>query len=189
MRRAVTEAERASRRAQKRALRKTAKWAGKESTRQLARANRIPMRALRKGSGGRAGSAGRMRWTIDDEQANVWIGTRPVKASYLGKLSQNSRSARAGRHTFRGAFIATMPATASGRQHTGIFRRADQTTRRTAGRPRTSPANLPIIEQSVRLDNADQVEADVEGQLPERYRKVLGQEQRFEESKWAQKFG
>ena len=190
MRRAVREAERASERAQKRTMRKTAQWAGRESARGLARSNRIPLRALqRRPWERRAGRAGRMRWTIDDEAANVWIGTLAVKAAYIGKLSQNSRSARAGRHTFPGAFIATMPATASGGQHTGVFRRANETTRWTAGRPHTSSANLPIIEQRVHLEGAQAVEADVGSRLFPRYREILRQETNFENQKWAARFG
>ena len=190
MRRAVQDAQRASERAQKRTIRETTKWAARESTRELARANRIPMRALRRRPWERRqGRAGRMRWTIDDEQANAWIGTLPVKAAYLGRLSQNSRSARAGRHTFPGAFIATMPATRGGNRHTGIFRRANELTRWSEGRPRTSSKNLPIIEQRVALENAAAVEASVGGRLPVRYREILRQETRFENSKWAERYG
>lgn len=190
MRRAVQEAERASERAQKRTIRKTAQWAGRKSARELARANRVPLRAIHRR---RPGKAGRLRWTIRDEGANVWLGTQPVKASYLGTLKQQRNGARAGRHTFPGSFIATMR---SG--HAGIFRRAragevtsNQKSSRgwTKGRPRTSSRNLPIIAQTVPLENADEVRAGVYEGLPARYREFMRQETRFEALKWEGKFG
>lgn len=194
MGRAVRDAERGTHRAQQRALRKTAQWAGRQSARELARANRIPLRVLqRRPWERRTGRAGRMRWTIEDDRANVWLGTLPVRAAYIGTLKQQKRGARAGRHTFRGAFVASMPATRSGNRHRGIFKRAERLSARsrgwTSGRPRSSPRNLPIREQRVHLENAAQVEASVGAQLPARHRELLRQESRFEQHKWARRYG
>lgn len=190
MARAVAAAERGVSKAQKRALRKAAQWTGRQSARQLARAHRVPLRAI---NGRRPGRAGRMRWTIQEEAANVWVGTAPVKASRLGSMRQQKRGARAGQHTFPGGFLATMR---SG--HTGVFRRAapgevtsyqKQSRGWTKGRPRTSPRNLPLIEEAVDLDDADSVRAAIGGQIPARYRELLRQETNFEQLKWERQFG
>lgn len=157
---ALAEGERTGRRAHRRALRDTAKWAGRQAARGLAHANRLPLKALTRG---RMGRRGRIRWDLREGSAGVWVGTAPVAASHLGKLSQSRVGARAGRRSFRGAFLATMP----GGHKTGVFERK-------------GASRLPIREVTVPLEGAEDVAAEVEGRIPDRYDELLRQAWRFE---------
>ncbi len=165
MQRALRLAEQGTERAHGRALRDTARWAGRQSASRLAKANRIPVRALTRG---RLGKRGRVRITKGEEGANVWVGTYPVKASYLGPISQTirTRAIRVGRHSFPGAFVARMP---SG--HVGVFKREGK-------------SRLPIVEQAVELDGARKVKSGVEREIPMRFRELLRQAVRFEQLKY-----
>lgn len=82
----------------------------------------------------------------------VWIGTKPIKSAYLGKLTQDRRGTRAGKHYYPGAFIPNLK---SG--HRGAFKRKDPATRWSKGRSRMVSPNLGIVEQVVKLDKIDRI--------------------------------
>lgn len=150
------------RKAEVRALKKIGQYAGSQVARGIAAAERIPLRTLTRG---RAGKAGRLRVRVPETtaalKAQVWIGTNPVKASYLGKPRQTKAGARAGQHAFPGAFVATMK---SG--HVGIFKRAH--------------GSRKLDEQVIRLQSAQSVVDKVLGPLPERHYALLMQELNYE---------
>ncbi|MFH1493744.1 MAG: phage tail protein [Pseudomonadota bacterium] len=124
-------------RATKRALTLTAKWIDTQGSRAIAKASGVPLKALKRGKG-----VGRVRIKSPSAsalRASVWFGLMPVKAAYVGKLSQLKKGARAGKHVFPGGFVGRMP---SG--HIGIYLRKGK-------------ARLPIVEQSVKLEQAQTI--------------------------------
>lgn len=179
--RALRQARRGPETAKRRALRETAKWAGKQSVAELARRNRLPQKTLTRG---RRGKAGRMRWTITPTDANVWVGTQPIKASYLGNLRQTQQGVSAGRpvRRFPGAFLATLR---SG--HTGVFERAAHATHRRANNV-WGTTQLPIEEQQVELEGAEDAQRHVQQGIPGRFRHELQRALRAERFKYGRKF-
>ncbi|MCP1675448.1 hypothetical protein J2T57_002598 [Natronocella acetinitrilica] len=192
-RQAQRSAERAGREyasAQVRTLRKTTDWARSQIQRGLAREHRIPVKALTRGG---RGNRGRVRTSIrrEDNSAYLWFGVRPVALRYVGKLSQNRVGVKAGRQARRaGAFIATM-----GSGYTSAFSRK-------AGAQPIAPGarkpggginatdqytTLPIAEETVALERADDVGADVQARVPERYRELARQELRFANTRIARR--
>jgi hypothetical protein len=148
--------------AERRAVNKTARWASATAARRIAEANAIPLKAITRG---RIGKRGRVRVRLARRggiSASVWLGTLPVPGAYAGRLTQTRRGARAGRHFFERAFLATMPT-----GHRGVYRRV-------------GPASLPIREQTVKLDLAGRIVAQVERELPARLSSLLRQELHFE---------
>lgn len=109
--------------AERRAFKRTTKWAQTQGLRAMARESNVAQSALKKSL--------RALVFISDGEGRVWFGTDPVKAAYAGRLRQTKKGARAGRHKFPDGFVATMK---SG--HTGIYMRQGK-------------SRLPIIEQSV----------------------------------------
>ena len=130
------------RRAERRALRRTITWVRKQMLREGAQEFRVPQARLKK--------ANRASISTADHGARSWLGIDPIRAGYLGKPRQQKRGARVGKHTFPGAFVASM---ASG--YTGIFTRRDAAASATGvdskGRPRKG--RLPLEEQVVKAEN------------------------------------
>ena len=147
-----------------RAVNKTAKWAAREAARGIAADDRVPLRSLYTASRSRRHRK-RVRFYLADRgsgSAAVWVGYNPIKASYLGALRQQRRGARAGRHFFDRAFVATMR---SG--HRGVFIRS--------GKSRT-----PIEEQYAELASAARNVGVVSRRIPARLADVLEQELNYE---------
>jgi len=98
----------------------------------------------------------------DVVEGGVWIGSNPIQASYLGKLSQGSAgttvSGRSGKHFFEHAFIRSFK---SG--HVGVLKRI--------GRGR-----YPIEPQTVRLAMTDSIISRVANGIPQRLSELLHQE-------------
>ena len=158
----------AAKRAATRAQNKTLRWARAQAASRLAKINNVPSRAIR----------GRVRSFPANPAkpyALLWLGVWPLSPSAGGNMSQTRSGARAGRNVFPGSFVATMPD-----GNTSIFDRARNGQRRTAGRPATSPANLPIVQQSIYLEGQDEVQAQLVDEGADRYRALMIQELNFE---------
>jgi len=140
-----------------RAINKTLTWAVSQGLRAIASANDVPLKALRGRRRGRKRNASRR-----NQVGTAWFGILPVRASDVGTPRQSRLGARAGKHFFSGAFVATMP---SG--HIGIFKRRTQ-------------SRLPIIEQVVRLQSAETAIDGVARQTSTRLETVFAQEFNFE---------
>lgn len=89
---------------------------------------------------------------VNTLSGSVWIGGNAVHAGQLGALKKNRKGVRAGRHFFKGGFVAKMR---SG--HTGGFKREKTATRWTKGRPRTSSPNLGLDPLVVVLKNIEKI--------------------------------
>nr|AOH36875.1 hypothetical protein BGP89_11350 [Luteimonas sp. JM171] len=141
-----------------RAVRRTTQWARTHGSRAIAQAEQIPVGRIRK----------RMRGQVQKQPngslvGKAWFGLKPMPASYAGKPRQLRRGGtRAGKHSWEGGFVATMP-----NGHTGIFERM--------GRSR-----LPIVETMLHLEKAPDALRPVERQIPEQLSKALEQELKYE---------
>jgi hypothetical protein len=132
------------------AIRTTTTWAEKQLDAQMAAETEIPIsvfkrfRVKKKLLGGSAAAAfggGGL-----PEEGRIWSGYRPVKARFVGKMSQDESGATAGAYYFGGAFIARM-----GTGLTAIFKRR--------GKKR-----LPIDEQKVNIPQAEAIAESVADQ-------------------------
>lgn len=162
-------------RASRRAVRKVTRSAGAELARALADEHQLPL-AVFGAAGGRgrrvrlavrAGRHGKLTnvragFNVDDSVGTIWIGRNPVKAAYLGTPRQTPAGARAGKHFFDRAFVATLK---SG--HVGIFKR-------------TGKSRLPIESQTVRLEHSESIIARIASGIPTRLSELLRQELNFE---------
>jgi len=152
-------------RAANRAKNKAAKWAAKQVASGIAADDAVPVRALYKASG-----SGRHKKRVQISFADhgvggyaaVWVGYNPIKAAYLGSLRQQRRGARAGKHFFERAFLATMR---SG--HRGVYLRSGN-------------ARLPIDEQYVPLNSAERNVEAVSRRIPIRLAELFEQELNYE---------
>lgn len=120
--------------AQRSAISTTTTWAGKELRNRMQVKTGIPARVFRQF---------RVKTKRNRETGMVWIGLNRVKASYVGKLSQDTGGAWAGDYYFAGGFIARMK-----NGHAGIFKRKSQ-------------SRLPLAEQTVNLDLGFEVAEEV----------------------------
>jgi len=150
----------ASNRAAYRAINKTLKWVDTRARRALAAEFGLPVSALKK-----ARRLTTIRAIPRRLSGVIWYGVSPIKASYFGKPRQTKKGAKAGKHVFPGAFVATMK---SG--HTGIY-------------TRRGTARLPIDEATVPLNNAQSIVAPIDALIPERLKTVFIQELNYELSK------
>lgn len=152
-------------RASSRSIKKVTGWAGSQVARGIAAEDAVPLRALTSGAG-RTGRMHKRVWVRKPKgngtSGSVWLGHNPVKAAYLGRLSQQKLGAKAGRHFFLGGFIATMR---SG--HRSVFMRDTR-------------ARLPITEETLELESAQRVVDRVSGQVPQRLTTMLRQELNYE---------
>ena len=164
----IAELTPATQRAATRAQNKTLRWARTQAASRLAKLNNVPVKALRART--RSFNA-----RPDRPYALLWTGVFPLLAAKAGRISQTRNGAKAGLHGFPGAFVATMPD-----GNTGIFRRAANAQRRTADRPQTSSANLPIAPQYVPIRGAAEVERALAAEGEQRYHTLLVRELNFE---------
>lgn len=130
--------------AEARALNRAAAHAATRTRRELASLKRLPQKMLKR----RISS---FKATPERLTARVWVGTKRrialsdvpgAQTVIAGKRAGQVRAGRLAVQTFK----ATMPNGKAGR-----FVRVEPGQRRTAGRPLTSPANLPIEEPAIRL--------------------------------------
>lgn len=105
----------------------------------------------------------------------VWIGIKPIAAVYLGKPRQTKTGAKAGRRSYKGAFIAKMP---SG--HVGIFRRVPPSVRWSKRRSRKWSPNLPIEEVREPIKGAVAIVESVRQKISDRIPVLFRQELNFE---------
>lgn len=112
--------------AERRAFKRTSKWAQTQGLRAMSRASGIQQKGLK--SRFRA-----MVYGGTEGQVRIWFGTDDIPAGYVGKPRQQKKGAKVGKHKFPGAFVATMK---SG--HTSIFERQGK-------------SRLPIMEHFVEV--------------------------------------
>ena len=120
--------------AQRSAIGTTTTWAKKELQNRMIGKTGIAAKVFR---------SFRVKSRRNRETGVVWLGIKDVKASYVGKMSQDPAGAFAGQYFFEGGFVAKMR---SG--HTGIFKRSGK-------------SRLPIAEQVVNLNIGTEVAEDV----------------------------
>ena len=153
-------------RASNRAKNKVAKWAARQVARAIAADDQVPLRSLYKNQGRTHRHKKRVQFLLADRgrsgYAAVWVGYNPIKAAYIGKLRQQRRGARAGKHFYEGGFLATMR---SG--HQSVFKRHGK-------------ARLPIDEQYAPLASAERNVNEVARRIPLRLSDVLEQELNYE---------
>ena len=128
-----------------RALRKTTKWLETHSKREIGIALSIPQRVISNRF------FHEMQVKDGKRSVNVWFGLNPVSVSSLGRLSQNTIGAKAGKHQFVGSFVASMK---SG--HTGIFKRVYQGGGERSKRDDGQWTELPIEEESFEIESLAQ---------------------------------
>lgn len=93
----------------------------------------------------------RVKTKLFDYSGTIWLGHEPIKVRYAGKYEViKGVGVRVGRRVLRGAFTAK---TRSG--GVGIFNRAKNTKRWTAGRSRKSSPNLAINESRIQFQYAE----------------------------------
>jgi hypothetical protein len=98
-----------------RALNKTALWVKAQAIREISKEKQIQQKLIRKRLKVIKASKSSIR-------ALVTVGLYRTRAARLGTMRQTKIGAKAGKHMFKGAFIATMPT-----GHKGIFRRKGST--------------------------------------------------------------
>lgn len=124
-----------------RALRKTTKWIETHSKRELGVALSIPQRVISNRF------FHEMQIKEGKRSVNVWFGLNPVSVSSLGRLSQNTIGARAGKHQFVGSFVASMQ---SG--HEGVFKRKYDDGGTRSKRQDGQWTELPIQEENFEIE-------------------------------------
>lgn len=115
----------AAQKAANRALRESARWFVTQTKREIAAQTKVPSKALSPRI--RAGKLVRSNIVVT-------LNLSPIRAKFLGPLTQLKPGAKAGRFYFPGAFVATMSAA----RGESIYRRK--------GRPR-----FPVSEQGVAI--------------------------------------
>lgn len=96
-----------------RALNKTARWLRTQATREVSQKTAIQQKLIRE-------RLRLLRASRRNLQARIFSDKHYIRASDLGRVKQTAKGARAGKHFFEGAFVATMNSS-SGRQ--SIYRR------------------------------------------------------------------
>jgi len=133
-------------RAQRSAVSTTTTWARKRLQSRVIAKTGIPSRVFRRF---------RIKSKRKRETGVVWFGVNPIKAGYVGKVSQDVGGAFAGDYYFEKGFVASMR---SG--HRSIFKRKGK-------------SRLPIVEQVVDIqagvDLAEEVAREAQQQLRERF--------------------
>jgi hypothetical protein len=139
--------------AQRSAIRTTTTFADKEMKRRMSAATGLPSSVF---------SVYRVRKQSSDARGQVWLGIKPVKARFAGKLQQQDFGAQAGRYYWQGGFIAKMKTS----NMSSIYKRK-------------TAARLPLMEQTVELPMAqtvaEQVMALTQTELQKRYLEKLEQ--------------
>nr|BDD46291.1 hypothetical protein 11 [Gammaproteobacteria bacterium] len=88
-----------TRRAEVRALNKTMRWVLKNVVKQVGKEAKLPAKLIRQ-------RIHVFKASAKKRSARIWAGLDPIPAHRLGKVKQLKRGgARAGRHTFRNAFV------------------------------------------------------------------------------------
>jgi hypothetical protein len=98
-----------------RALNKTVLWIKSQAIREISKEKQIQQKLIRK-------RLKVIKTNKSSIRALVTVGLYWIRAARLGSMRQMKTGAKAGKHEFKGAFIATMP-----RGYTGIFRRKEST--------------------------------------------------------------
>lgn len=136
----------AAQKAANRALRESARWFVTQTKREIAAQTKVPSKALSPRI--RAGKLVRSNIVVT-------LNLSPIRAKFLGPLTQLKPGAKAGRFYFPGAFVATMSAA----RGESIYRRK--------GRPR-----FPVSEQGVPLNEKTRsILENLMGELPNYYEK------------------
>lgn len=160
------------RRAETRALNKTLRWGIKNIAKELGKEIKIPAKLIKQRIRG-------FKATRRKARARIYAGLNAIKAKRLGKVRQLKKGVRAGRHTFKGAFI-----TATSNAHTGIFERTGEKKRamKSGSYAGTNVKREPIRE--VELDiNTQSVTAIIDkwfGRIQEQFFVILKGELRHE---------
>ena len=177
------------------AIRKTVNFASRQIAKGVSARDDVTQRSLT--GAGISGKARRLYKRFPtrakpQSEGSVYLGYNPIKSGYVGAIRpwKRGQTPRVRSHRFRGAFVATLP---SG--HRGIFRRGTGTTaqgiktRRRKGAPRREfrpltkniwgVTTLPIDEQLVFLNDAEDVVRNVEQLVGPRFQTILLQELNF----------
>jgi len=160
------------RRAETRALNKSIKWGVGKIAREVGKEVKIPAKLIKQRVRG-------FKATRRKARARIYAGLNAIKAKRLGKVRQLKKGVRAGRHTFKGAFV-----TATSNAHTGIFERTGEK-KRTMKSGSYAGKNVkrePIRE--VELDiNTQSVTAIIDkwfGRIQERFFEIFKRELKYE---------
>lgn len=142
-----------------RSIRKVTNWARGQLASHIAKANLIPVRALKSKKARRSFSTSPRRGV---PVGVVWLGTNPVKAAYVGKPRDAKGGAKSGKHYWEGAFAETMNT-----GHRSVWRRVGE-------------ERLPIFEETVELNEQESLLREVSSLSYKHYEKVLLQEINYE---------
>ena len=148
-------AEPKAKRAAIRATNKTLKWLTGQMAKEVAGANKIPLRSLKKV---RAFTA---KATKGNPKGVAWLGINPVGAGYFSPLRAKGTGAKAGKHFIEGGFIATA---ASG--HRMVLKR-------------TGKGRYPVEYQKVSLGTSGDY-SNFEAMANTRLETILAQELNYE---------
>ncbi|MCU7839778.1 MAG: phage tail protein [Candidatus Thiodiazotropha sp. (ex Troendleina suluensis)] len=148
--------------ASRRAISKVVEWSATQIGRQIAVQEQVPPGILKSGGSRRGQRIFKSKPYGEKTSGSVWVGFNPIRAGYLGALSQQKVGAKAGRHFFLGGFVATMP---SG--HGSVFMRSGKT-------------SLPIREQSHPLASAQNIVDRVQERSHQRLIDILEHELDYE---------
>ena len=140
--------------ARKRALRKLMTWLKRQVLREASRAAGVSQKTMR--------AALRYRATRNEAGINIWIGTNPLKAHYLGAVrwTRRMKGARAGRRLFPGSW------------HWGPGSKTGKAVMQRVGADR-----LPIEPAEVEIHEAiSQRLAGMQDEIAERFERLMLQE-------------
>ncbi|MEW8253769.1 MAG: phage tail protein [Candidatus Thiodiazotropha taylori] len=154
--------------ASRRSVSKVVDFAATHIGRGIAAEEQVPVSTLRKGGSARRGQRiFKSKPRRDKTSGSVWVGYNPIRAAYLGALTQQKAGAKSGKHFFDRSFVATMP---SG--HRSVFIRRGKT-------------SLPIREQSHPITSAQRVVDSVQDRTTQRLIDIFQHELSYEVSRGA----
>ena len=137
-----------------RALNKTALWVRSQAIKQVSKEKQVPRKLIKTRVGVYKASRKRLR-------SVVAVDTFVVKAGKLGTMKQTKIGAKAGKHMFKGAFIATMKG-----GHKGIFTRIGK-------------KSLPIEEEEFDLCDGEIVKRIADNEAERAFEKYFHQQIKY----------
>ncbi len=139
-----------------RALNKTAVWVRSQAIKQVSKEKQVPQKLIKTRVGVYKASRRVLKSVIS-------VSSFFVKAGKLGKMKQRKIGAQAGKHMFKGAFVATMKG-----GHKGIFTRMGR-------------KSLPIEEEEFDLCDWEVVEKIAKSEAERVFEKYFHQQIRYME--------
>lgn len=156
--------------AEVRALNKTMRWVRTRAVRTVSKEMKVAAKLVRQ-------RIADFKATRQRRVGKVWVGLRPIAAQRLGKVRQNRRGVRAGRHSFKGAFAVD-----TGRGNLAVFQRTGEPKRKMRSGRYAGKMREPIERVELELDQQAVTDAldELFSGANTRFLKVLRQELKYQ---------